>query len=63
MDANKRMGWSMYFRNKLITILFILLIFIAADSATAFRPDSSGSVMITLSVIKLLSPLSLLSFS
>ena len=43
----------MYFRNKLVAILFILSFFAAVDCATAslLRPDSSGPVMVTLAVI------------
>ncbi|UCF11991.1 MAG: winged helix-turn-helix transcriptional regulator [Thermoplasmatales archaeon] len=43
----------MLFRNKLIVILFILSIFAVVDYATAsaWRPDTSSSVMVTLTVI------------
>jgi predicted transcriptional regulator len=43
----------MYFRNKLILILFFLSIFITVETVNAsiLRPDSSNSVMLTLAVI------------
>lgn len=43
----------MLFRNKLVVILFILSVFTVVDYATAstWRPDSSSSVMVTLTVI------------
>jgi predicted transcriptional regulator len=43
----------MLFRNKLVVILFLLSIFAVVDYATAstWRPDSSSSFMVTLTVI------------
>ena len=43
----------MLFRNKLVVIFFILSVFAVVDYATAstWRPDSSSSFMVTLTVI------------
>jgi predicted transcriptional regulator len=47
------MGYSMYFKNKFISVLLILSIFIAVESVNAslLRPDGGSSIMITLAVI------------